>query len=213
MKLIVGLGNPGPQYRNTRHNVGFRAVDRVAELLGIAFDQEKYEGFVAKGQRGAHALLLLKPMTYMNVSGNSVAAAARNRVTNPLDLLVVTDDINLPLGQIRLREKGSAGGHNGLKSIIERLGTEEFPRLRIGVGDKEPGTDLRDHVLSGFRPDEKPEVERAVELAAQGVLDFVDRGASRAMTELNKRQSKDRRTSESETGGDRGGSRPRTGPE
>ncbi|MBX7257256.1 MAG: aminoacyl-tRNA hydrolase [Candidatus Hydrogenedentes bacterium] len=213
MKLIVGLGNPGPQYRNTRHNVGFRAVERVAEMLGVMFDQEKYDGLIAKGQRGTHAILLLKPMTYMNVSGVSVAAAAKNRVANPLDLLIVTDDINLPLGRLRLREKGSAGGHNGLKSIIERLGTDEFPRLRIGVGDKEPGTDLRDHVLSGFRPEEKPEVDRAIDLAAAGILDFVDRGASRAMTELNKRQSEDRRSSESESGGGRGGSRPRTGPE
>lgn len=213
MKLVVGLGNPGPQYRYTRHNVGFRAVERVADMLGISFDQEKYEGLIAKGQRGAHAVLLLKPMTYMNVSGVSVAAAAKNRVANPLDLLVVTDDINLPLGRLRLREKGSAGGHNGLKSIIERLGTDEFPRLRIGVGDKEPGVDLRDHVLSGFRPDEKPEVERVIELAAEGILEFVDRGASRAMTELNRRQGGDRRASESESGGGRGGSRPRTGPE
>ncbi len=190
MKLIVGLGNPGPQYRNTRHNVGFRVVDRVAETLGVTFDSEKFGGLVARAQRGRTAVMLLKPLTFMNNSGISVAQATANRVPFLGDLLVISDDVNLPVGRALLRERGSAGGHNGLKSIIEHLGTQDFPRLRIGVGEKEPGADLTDHVLGTFKPEEKAEIEEAIETAASGVLTFIETGAVRAMNAVNTRPDK-----------------------
>ncbi len=187
MKVIVGLGNPGTRYRNTRHNVGFGVLDRLAERLNTSFGREKYDAAVAEAPYGGHKLLLVKPHTYMNRSGISVAQAARNNVQEPAeDLLIVTDDVNLPLGRLRIRAGGSAGGHNGLKSIIEHLGTQEFPRLRIGVGDERRGADLADHVLSKFRPDEWPEVERAIDRAAEAVLRFVEEGVERTASEFNR---------------------------
>lgn len=185
MKLIVGLGNPGPQYRNTRHNVGFLVVEELARRWGVAFDQEKHSALLARAQRGGSVVWLLKPLTFMNRSGIAVAGASRNRVPDLRDLLVVVDDINLPLGQLRMREKGSAGGHNGLKSCIEHLGTQEFPRLRIGVGENEAGSNLTDHVLGTFSPQERPAVERSVERAANGVALFVESGVHSAMNEVN----------------------------
>jgi PTH1 family peptidyl-tRNA hydrolase len=181
------LGNPGPQYRGTRHNVGYRVVDGVAEALGVPFDAEKYGGLVARARHGNVELMLLKPLTYMNNSGICVAQAAKNRVPYMGDLLVIADDVNLPVGRMRLREHGSAGGHNGLKSIIEHLGTDDFARLRIGVGEKKPGIDLTGHVLGRFKPEEKPEVERVIEAAARAVLTFVESGIRRAMNEINRR--------------------------
>jgi PTH1 family peptidyl-tRNA hydrolase len=181
------LGNPGPRYRDTRHNVGFVTLDRVAERLGAAFGREKYDGAVAEAAHRGEKLLLLKPMTFMNRSGISVAQAARNRAPDAAaDLLIVTDDVNLPLGRLRIRSGGSAGGHNGLKSIIEHLGTQDFPRLRIGVGDKGTGSDLSDHVLGKFAPEEAPAVRRAVERATEAVLCFVESGVERAMNEYNR---------------------------
>lgn len=191
MKLIVGLGNPGPQYRHTRHNVGFQTVDRLAERWGVAFDQEKYGGLLARAQHGHQAVLLLKPLTYMNRSGAAVAAAARNRAPDLADLLVVVDDVNIPLGRLRMRERGSAGGHNGLKSIIEHLGTQDFSRLRIGVGENKAGQDLTDHVLGTFSPLERPVLERMLERAANGVVAFVEGGVRQAMDEVNKKPDSD----------------------
>ncbi|MCC6488038.1 MAG: aminoacyl-tRNA hydrolase [Candidatus Hydrogenedentes bacterium] len=185
MKLIVGLGNPGPQYRNTRHNVGFLVVEELARRWGVAFDQEKHGALLARAQHRGSVVWLLKPLTFMNRSGIAVAGAARNRVPDLGDLLVIVDDVNLPLGQLRMREKGSAGGHNGLKSCIEHLGTQEFPRLRIGVGENEAGSDLTDHVLGTFCPQERPAVERSVERAANGVALFVESGVHSAMNEVN----------------------------
>ena len=184
MKLIIGLGNPGPRYRGTRHNIGFEVVDRVATRLGIDLDREKYRGLTAEIQRGGDKVALLKPMTFMNLSGESVAMAARNRVTAPDDLLVLYDEADLPVGRIRLRKDGGAGGHNGMKSIIERLGTQAFPRLRIGVG-KDAG-ELAEHVLSKFKPDERPVVDEAVERAADAVMVWLDDGIDKAMNLFNK---------------------------
>lgn len=190
MKLIVGLGNPDAKYRNTRHNVGFMVLDRLAERLGVAFDREKFHGAIAEVVQPGRKLLLLKPMTYMNRSGTSVAAAARNRVNEPEDdLLVITDDVNLPLGRLRLRARGSAGGHNGLKSVIEHLGTQDFPRLRIGVGAADSRADLSDHVLGKFAPDELDTVRDAVERAANAALRFIDQGLEKAMNEFNRELS------------------------
>jgi len=186
VKLIVGLGNPGQQYRNTRHNVGFRVLDEVAARLGARFDQEKYEGLLATTEHEGTRLMLLKPLTFMNLSGTSVAKAARNRVPKPEHVIVVLDEIQLPLGTVRIRHSGSHGGHNGLRSVIEHLGSQAFPRLRIGVGEKKAGQDLSDHVLSTFAPDEKPDVDRAVQTAADAVLCCVAEGVETAMNRFNR---------------------------
>lgn len=185
MKLIVGLGNPGPQYRNTRHNAGFVVLDRLAAQLGVTFDRSKFDGEIATAQRGNQKVVLLKPQTFMNRSGISVAKAGRNLSNGPRDLLVVTDDINLPLGRLRFRPGGSAGGHNGLKSLIEHLGTETFARLRMGVGEGESHGETRDHVLSTFTPKERPIVDQMIERAVEGVLVFLDEGIERAMERFN----------------------------
>ena len=186
MKVIVGLGNPGPRYRNTRHNIGFRTLDALADKLGTAFSREKYGSLVATVWHEGTEVLMVKPLTFMNNSGVAVAQAARNRVQDPADLLVVSDDVNLPLGRMRLRKQGSAGGHNGLKSVIERLGTSEFGRLRIGVGQENIGTGLIDHVLGTFAPGEWPEVNAAVDRAAQCVLRYISAGMDEAMNEFNR---------------------------
>jgi PTH1 family peptidyl-tRNA hydrolase len=185
VKIIVGLGNPGPKYRHTRHNLGYLVVDRVASMLGTDFSQEKHSGLLATAVHRSQKLLLVKPLTFMNCSGDCVAPLARNRIQSPADLLAVVDDVNLPLGKLRIRAGGSAGGHNGLKSLIERLGTDAFARVRLGVGDNAPGMDLADYVLSKFRPEERTAVEDSVELAAEAVLSWVVDGVERAMDRFN----------------------------
>ena len=185
MKLVVGLGNPGQAYRYTRHNVGFQVLDGLSETLGLSFSREKYRGQIAEGAVDGCKLLLLKPMTFMNKSGESVARAARNKVSDPGDILVVYDDVDLPLGKIRLRKGGSPGTHNGMRSVLERLGAQDVPRLRIGVGEKAGGRDLADHVLSTFRPEEKPVVTEAVERAVQACLSFLEEGIETAMNRFN----------------------------
>jgi len=185
VKLIVGLGNPGRQYQNTRHNAGFTVLDELARRLNVAFDRSKFESEIAQAQLGTHRLLLMKPQTFMNLSGVAVAKAARNKIDDISDLLVVVDDVNLPLGRIRFRTGGSAGGHNGIKSIIEHVGSDQFPRLRMGVGRSGPPEQLRDHVLTSFAPDEKPEFARMVERSADGVEAFVEYGIERAMDRFN----------------------------
>lgn len=184
VKIVAGLGNPGARYRNTRHNVGFLAVERAAAKLNVEFSREKYHALVADASYRDMKLLLLKPQTYMNVSGESVARAVRYNNVELGDLLVAVDDVNLAAGRIRLRTGGSAGGHNGLRSIIDYLGTDEFPRLRIGVGENKGGV-LRDHVLSTFAPDEKALIESAVARAAEAVLCFVEFGIEKAMNDFN----------------------------
>ncbi len=191
MKLIAGLGNPGPQYRNTRHNLGFVVLDMLAERLGARLDREKFQGLFTEVSHGGNRLMLLKPLTFMNVSGASVAAAARNRVPDPQDVLVVVDDVNLPLGRLRVRPGGSAGGHNGLKSIIERLGSDAFHRLRLGVGANRPGEDLADYVLDRFRPDEAPIVREMTEKAADAALLWVSQGIEAAMNRFNQGRDKE----------------------
>ena len=185
MSVVVGLGNPGPKYRNTRHNVGFRVLDLMADRLKAPFARERYRGLVAETRLGDRRLLLLKPQTFMNVSGASVAEAARYWADSPEDVLVVADDVNLPLGRLRFRAGGSAGGHNGLKSIIAQLGSQDFPRLRIGVGDDRGGADLADHVLGTFSPDERQVVEETIERAVSAVLCYLDDGLETAMNRYN----------------------------
>lgn len=183
--MIVGLGNPGPQYRNTRHNLGFEVIERLAVRLDVRKPVEKHQGVLAEAHHEGGKLLLVKPLTFMNRSGDCVAAAVRNRIFDPQDVLVIADDVNLPLGRLRIRAGGSAGGHNGLKSIIERLGTQDFHRLRIGVGSNATAQDLSDHVLSRFRPEEREAVEDMVARAADAALLWASAGVERAMNEFN----------------------------
>lgn len=186
MKLIVGLGNPGPKYRGTRHNIGFCVLDELADRLGVAFAREKYKGQVAEGVWRHERVLLLKPLTFMNLSGESVAQAARNNVNGPDDLLIVYDDVELPLARLRMRARGSAGTHNGMRSVIERVGRQDIPRLRIGVGRGGGGGGLAKHVLAKFRPEEKPLVDRAVARSADAVLEWVEHGIEAAMNRFNR---------------------------
>ena len=185
MKIIVGLGNPGQRYRNTRHNVGFRVVERLAGRLGSDFTREKYGGLVAEAVHRGHRLLLLKPLTYMNESGRCVARAVRYRAAAPDELLVVVDDVNLPLGKLRLRPQGSPGGHNGLKSIAQHLGGQGFPRLRLGVGRQGVGPGLTDHVLGSFAAEERPQVADMVNRAVEAVVRVLADGVEQAMNDFN----------------------------
>ena len=187
MKLIVGLGNPGREYRDTRHNVGFLVVDEIARRHRLALamaPSQVPETFVAK-RYGADPLLVAKPLTYMNRSGDAVAALARYYDVGMADLLVVVDEAALPFGRLRARARGSAGGHNGLASIIERLGTPEFARLRLGVGRGDPRRDLADHVLSTFEPGERAELEGFIARAADAAEMFAVEGIEQLMNTYN----------------------------
>ena len=187
MKLIVGLGNPGREYRDTRHNVGFLVVDEIARrhqlTLAMAPSQVP-ETFVGK-RYGAEPLLVAKPLTYMNRSGDAVAALARYYDISAADLLVVVDEAALPFGRLRARARGSAGGHNGLKSIVERLGTTEFARLRLGVGRGNPQRDLADYVLATFEPGERAELEGFISRAADAAEMFTVEGIEQVMNAYN----------------------------
>jgi PTH1 family peptidyl-tRNA hydrolase len=186
MKIVAGLGNPGPRYRNTRHNLGFLLLDRLAERLQVRFDKEKHQGMIAQGLNEGQKVILVKPQTFMNRSGDCLAAVCRNVIFDPADLLVVVDDINLPLGRIRFRAGGSAGGHNGLKSIIERLGSPEFHRMRMGVGDERKTPELAGHVLSTFLPEERGAVEDMLDRGTGAVLTWLSGGIGPAMNEYNR---------------------------
>ncbi|MBN2489597.1 MAG: aminoacyl-tRNA hydrolase [Planctomycetes bacterium] len=167
-RILIGLGNPGRTYAETRHNLGWRVVDRVAAALGVAL-RRAGEADVGETVVEGVSVLLVKPRTYMNLSGRVAAAALDSRTAEPSDMLVVVDDMSLPVGAIRLRRQGSDGGHNGLRSILLALGTECFPRLRVGIGAPGaagPGV-ARDFVLGGFGPEEREGVERSIEAAAE----------------------------------------------
>ena len=184
VKIVVGLGNPGRQYEGTRHNVGWMVLDRLAGRAGLSGRAKAREAAaIMRGRHDGLDLVLVKPTTYMNLSGVAVRQVlARERA--PLDdMLVVLDDFALPLGRLRLREQGSAGSHNGLRSIIGELGNQKFGRLRVGIG--EPTRDARDHVLSRFLPDEQALVDEVVEAAADAVLDWAREGPNRAANRWN----------------------------
>ena len=186
-RLLVGLGNPGPDYVGTRHNAGFLAVDRVAVETGIALDAEAAQSVVGEGLWRGEGLALAKPLTFMNRSGAAYAALLRRYGLEPADALLVYDDLALPLGQVRLRGKGSAGGHNGVRSVIEALGTSEFPRLRIGVGDSFPPGGQVDYVLAPFDAAEREAADAALALAAEAALAFARDGLTAAMNQFNGR--------------------------
>lgn len=186
MKLIVGLGNPGPEYRDTRHNVGFMVADALVERWRVA-DQwrEKFDALQVKTVVGDEPVLVAKPLTFMNLSGRAVAALAGFYKIDPAEVFIVTDDVALPLGRLRARREGGAGGHNGLKSVIEHLATPAFPRMRVGVGRGDGRRDLADHVLGRFEPAERDTVVAAVLRAADATEMFVSEGIERVMNAFN----------------------------
>jgi PTH1 family peptidyl-tRNA hydrolase len=187
VKLIVGLGNPGREYRETRHNLGFQVVDEIArrhQLTWIMAPSQVPDAFVVK-KFGAEPVLLAKPLTFMNRSGDAVAALTRYYDIAATDLLVVVDEVDLAFGRLRARPRGSAGTHNGLKSVVERLGTSDFPRLRLGTGRGDARRDLADHVLSTFEPGERAELESLIARAADAAEMFAAEGISRMMNAYN----------------------------
>jgi PTH1 family peptidyl-tRNA hydrolase len=196
MKLIVGLGNPGAKYAGTRHNVGFEAVDRVAERHAASWQAapKGVEALVANWR--AAGAIVAKPLTFMNLSGTAVVPLLQFYKIEIADLLVIVDEVQLETGRIRVRPSGSAGGHNGLKSMIASLGTDAFPRLRIGVGRGDARRDLADHVLARFDADERPAIEDAIVRAADAAEAFVAEGVSAAMNRFNRK--KDDGTNDSE---------------
>jgi PTH1 family peptidyl-tRNA hydrolase len=184
MHLVVGLGNPGRKYEATRHNLGYRVCDRLAEAFGASFDRDRFESLVAEAGVGGDKVLLVKPITFMNLSGRAVSAAAGFYKLPTERLLVVCDDFNLPLGQLRLRREGSHGGHNGLRDVIARLGTDAFPRLRMGIGPL-AGRDPVPFCLAPFPPAEREAAEEMVQRAADAVRTALDSGLDEAMNRFN----------------------------
>jgi PTH1 family peptidyl-tRNA hydrolase len=184
VKAIVGLGNPGPQYKGTRHNVGFDVIDEIARRESVGFESAPAEALIAKWRRPEEAVLLVKPLTFMNLSGQAVGELARYFKIEVADLIVVVDEVHLPLGKLRARKRGSAGGHNGLKSVIAHLG-DEFARLRLGVGRGGDQRNLADHVLSRFEKDEAAEVERMRARAADAAEMFITSGIEAVMNAFN----------------------------
>lgn len=184
--LIVGLGNPGREYEHTRHNAGFRALDILAQKLGGNPDKLKYQGLYCQVNYQGKKLLLLKPQTYMNLSGRSAAPLASFFKVPAKNIIVMFDDISLPPGRLRIRADGSAGGHNGIKSLIQELGSQDFPRVKIGVGAKpHPDFDLADWVLSAFTAQEEKALQPALERAADAALAIIDQGVPEAANRFN----------------------------
>jgi PTH1 family peptidyl-tRNA hydrolase len=183
--VIVGLGNPGDKYTRTRHNAGFWFIDRLAKKHSITLERRHQSALIGEGVIGDDSVVLVKPRTFVNRSGEAVRyLLARYRI-KPDKLLIVYDEINLPPGKLRLRPGGSAGGHNGIRSIIESAGTQEFPRLRIGVGRQEDGDSQIDHVLGKLPPDEQKAVDDAIERGVDAVSNLLTEGIDRAMNKFN----------------------------
>ncbi len=184
--LIVGLGNPGREYERTRHNCGFRAVELLADTLGCKIDKAKFQGLYGQVNYGSKKLLLLKPQTYMNLSGRSVLQLSAYFHIPPQNIIVLFDDISLEPGRLRIRADGSAGGHNGIKSIIQELGSQSFPRVKIGVGSKpNPEYDLADWVLSTFSAQEEKALAVSLKNAADATLAIIDQGVPEAANRFN----------------------------
>lgn len=185
MFLVVGLGNPGSQYEFTKHNVGFLTVDYLADKLNIKINKLKFKGLFAKEKIENEDVVLLKPQTYMNLSGESVRDFANFFKISPENIIVVVDDVDLPMGKIRIRKKGSAGTHNGMKSIIYQLQSDNFIRIKVGIEREDRKDDLADYVLKGFSKDEVPIMEESMERAAKAVLEILKKGPDVAMNKFN----------------------------
>ena len=184
--LLVGLGNPGDKYDNTRHNVGFAAIDQLAEELRVPVQKLKYRSLTQTVELGGAKVLLMKPITYMNLSGEAVGEAARFFKIPADHVLVLSDDVSLPVGKLRIRKGGSAGGHNGLKSIIQHLGTDQFPRVKIGVGEKpHPDYDMADWVLRKFVGEDLKTITHAIQRAGKAAECYIHDGPDQAMNRFN----------------------------
>lgn len=189
MFIIVGLGNPSSRYEGTRHNIGFDVIDRISEEYHIPVDTRKHRALIGKGVIDGTKVILAKPQTFMNLSGESVRELVDYyKIDEENELIVVYDDISLDVGKIRIRKKGSAGGHNGIKNIIAHMGTQEFPRVRIGVGAKPDRMDLADYVLGRFSQVERPVMEDAFEEAAEAAIAVVEDGIDAAMNRFNRKK-------------------------
>ena len=191
MYIIAGLGNPTKEYDKTRHNVGFEVIDRLADRYDIDVSERKHRAFCGKGMIEGQKVLLVKPQTFMNLSGESLRSVVDYYKVMPEELVVIYDDISLPPGQLRIRLKGSAGGHNGIKNIIAHLGTQEFPRIKVGVGAKPPRMDLKDYVLSRVSKGEQELMDEAFQEAAQAVAMMIGEGADRAMNHFNTKKKEE----------------------
>ena len=186
MYIIAGLGNPGTQYMGTRHNAGFSVIDALADQYNISVDTQKHKGMIGKGMIEGEKVILVKPQTYMNLSGESIREVMDYYKLDPSEeLIVIYDDISLDPGQLRIRLKGSAGGHNGIKNIIAQLGTQEFPRIKVGVGAKPPKMDLADYVLGHFSAEDQTVMNEAFKEASDAVEMMLRDSAERAMNHYN----------------------------
>ena len=188
MKLIVGLGNIGREYENTRHNIGFMVVDELARRLGVSFGKEDRSAYMAE-YRAPEKIIIIKPTTYMNLSGVAVGAYANFYHIDPDDIAVIQDDMDMPVGQLRIRRKGSAGGHNGLKNIIKMLGHDTFIRVRMGVGEKPKNFDLADYVLGHFPAEERSIMDEAAKTAAEAIRMIITENADAAMNHFNSKKA------------------------
>ena len=185
MKIIVGLGNPTREYEGTRHNVGFSVIYNISDDCDIKVDTKKHKAIIGKGILGGEKVILAMPQTYMNLSGESVRELLDYYKCTAEDLIVIYDDISLDLGKLRIRPKGSAGGHNGIKNIISHLGTDTFARIKVGVGEKPSRMDLADYVLSRFNKDEQPIIRESADRARCAVIDIIEHGVDYAMNKYN----------------------------
>lgn len=188
MKLIVGLGNPTKDYEKTRHNAGFMVMDALSKELSTSISNSKFKGEYVKVKYKGEDIFLLKPMTYMNNSGESVIQIMNFFKISPNDLIVIYDDLDMPTGRLRLRENGSAGGHNGIKSIIANIGTQNFKRIRVGI-DRHPRIPVVDYVLGRFSKDEQPLIEAGINDAVKAVMLTLDKGFTAAMNEFNQKKA------------------------
>lgn len=189
MLVIVGLGNPDDKYKGTRHNVGFDVIDLLAEKYNIAVDTKKHRAYIGKGIIGGQKVILAKPQTYMNLSGESVRSLVEYYKVDPeTELLIIFDDISLDVGQLRIRKKGSAGGHNGIKNIIANLGTSVFQRIKVGVGEKPKGYDLADYVLGRFSKEDRELIKEGFECAAEAVAMITAGEIDQAMNKYNRKR-------------------------
>ncbi len=183
MILIVGLGNPGKQYEQTRHNIGFDVIDYMANKYNIDINREKFKGICGEGFIDNKKVILLKPLTYMNLSGESIRELANFYKLEDDEIIVVYDDISLNIGRLRIREKGSAGGHNGIKSIIQNLGGDKFPRVKVGVG--QPKDNLVNHVLGKFSKEDRELIEKVIPVASDAIVEIVKNDAKESMNKFN----------------------------
>lgn len=196
MKVIAGLGNPGREYAQTKHNVGFLMVDALAAHLGVTEWREKYDALIARARIGSEAVLLVKPQTYMNESGRAIAPLMNFYKLEADDLIVAHDDMDIPVGSIRIRKKGSSGGHNGIKSILAHLGDEHFARIRIGIGRPLPGWTVVNHVLAPFPPEDAAKVSEAIRYLVPAIECIVTEDVDKAMNRYNPKKEKKRKSKE-----------------